>query len=135
MTTKETNFQAESKKSGDEFENKVLTLLKSEKDIDTIERDYYVEGTGCEVDFFIRGKRQNRFIECKGGNAGGSKRPGAERTDNVKKAIASGALIKAVHPEAYYVIYFSAQPKNGNYSHQMIQTALEAGFVDEVRYV
>ena len=73
--------------------------------------------------------------EAKGGNPGGKKRPGAQRTDNVKKAICNGALLKAVNPNARYVIYFSARPKEGNSSDEMIKTALSAGYVDEVRYI
>ena len=133
--TKEANFQAESKKSGDEFEDKVLDIIKKETGVSLIERDYVVEGIGVEVDFFVKGKRINKYIECKGGNPGGAKRPGAERTDNVKKAIANGALLKAVAPDAYYIVYFSAKPKNGNSSHLMIQTALLAGYIDEVHYI
>lgn len=135
MTTKEANFQAESKKSGDDFEDKVYKILKGETGVSLIEKNYTVEGIGVEVDFFVKGKRQNKYVECKGGNAGNGKRPGAERTDNVKKAIANGALLKAVAPDAYYIVYFSAKPKNGNYADQMIQTALFAGYIDEVHYL
>ena len=74
------------------------------------------------------------FKEAKGGQKGFKKRPGAKRTDNVKKAIANAALIKSKHPQIYYVIYFSSMPKSGSYSDEMINTALENKIVDEVRY-
>ena len=75
------------------------------------------------------------YGEAKGGRSGGKKRPGAERTDNVKKAICNGALLKFKNPECKYVIYFSAPPKPGSSSDEMIRTALAAGYVDEVRYL
>jgi hypothetical protein len=75
------------------------------------------------------------LVECKGGYNGPKKRPGAKRTDNVKKSIANAALIKAEQPDCYYVIYFSAKPKVGSYSEKMIDTALKHKIVDEVRYL
>ncbi len=74
-------------------------------------------------------------MEAKGGRSGGKKRPGAQRTDNVKKAVCNGALLKFYKPDAYYVIYFSAKPKENSYSHNMIHTAIQAGYVDEVRFL
>ena len=59
----------------------------------------------------------------------------AKRTDSVKKAIANGALLKAVKPDAYYVVYFSSKPKPGGSSDQMITTALNHKIIDEVRYI
>lgn len=134
-TTKETNFQAESKKVGNSFEDKVYKTIKKQTGVTLIEKDYTVPGIGIEVDFFVKGNRQNQYIECKGGEAGAGKRPGAERTDNVKKAIANGALLKAVAPDAHYVVYFSAKPKSGKSAELMIQTALFAGYIDEVHYL
>ena len=128
------NFQAESFKSGNEFEELVKTVITSEEYI-SIERDYYIEGVGCEVDYKIVYGNRTEYIECKGGFSGGNKRPGASRTDNVKKAVANGAVIKAVYPDYYYVVYFSAPPKEGNYADQMLNTALAHGIIDEVRYL
>jgi|TARA_R100000005_G_C4990223_1_gene197718 hypothetical protein len=129
-----TNFQSESKKSGDEFELIVEENLKS--------LGYEVTGTnvklndiGVNVDYIAERDGVIEYGEAKGGNPGGKKRPGAQRTDNVKKAICNGALLKAVNPNARYVIYFSARPKEGNSSDEMIKTALSAGYVDEVRYI
>lgn len=135
MTTKEANFQAESKKSGDTFENKVHKLIKNEEGTTSITKDYKVDGIGVEVDFFVESTIANKYIECKGGNEGPGKRPGAKRTDNVKKAIANGALLKATNPEAYYIVYFSSKPVPNTSAEEMINTALAAGFVDEVHYL
>ena len=128
------NFQSISKISGDEFQEIVKADLFSLGYLD-IYPDVEIDDTGCEVDFLAVGPDGSElFVECKGGYEGNKKRPGAKRTDNVKKAIANAALIKAVQPNAYYVIYFSNRPKVGSYSAKMIDTAIKYGIVDEVRY-
>lgn len=129
----EYNFQSESKRSGDEFENLVLQDLKN-RGFENISKNIYMPKTGCEVDFLAYGER-NEYVESKGGKDEGKKRPGAQRTDNVKKAIANGALIKAKYPDIYYVVYFSAKPITGSYSHEMIEVALCNKIIDEVRYL
>jgi hypothetical protein len=126
------SFQAESKKVGDEFEALVYQDLQR-RGFDVIDKDFYLAGTGCEVDFRAHGERFE-YVECKGGNEGVGKRPGAKRTDNVKKAIANGALIKSIH-DLYYVVYFSAKADVGSYSDEMIKTALKYKIIDEVRYL
>lgn len=129
------NFQSESKHSGDEFENLVENDLKLNGFI-IVEKNRHIKGTGCEVDFVVLNSMLKiEYIEAKGGKNGPKKRPGAKRTDNVKKAIANAALIKSVHSSTYYVVYFSAKPKKNSYSEEMIQTALDNGIVDEVRYI
>lgn len=125
------NFQSESKKSGDEFELIVLKDLK-ERGFSNIKTNVHMAGTGCEVDFLADEKE---YVESKGGKDDLGKRPGAQRTDNVKKAIANGALIKAKYPNIYYVVYFSAKPITGSYSAEMIDTALCYGIINEVRYL
>jgi hypothetical protein len=125
------NFQSESKKSGDQFELIVLDDLK-QRGFNSIRTNVYIDGTGCEVDFIADNKE---YVESKGGRDSDGKRPGAQRTDNVKKAIANGALIKAKYPETYYVVYFSAKPITGSSSAQMIDTALCHKIIDEVRYL
>jgi len=130
-----TNFQAESKKSGDEFEAIVEKDLRS-RGFTKIVKNFYVPLTGCEVDFLAETEAgEVEYVESKGGNAGEKKRPGAKRTDNVKKAIANAALIKARYPDIKYVIYFSAHQDPRTYSDEMIKTAIEFGLVDEVRYM
>jgi hypothetical protein len=124
-------FQGESKRSGDVFESIVKQDLK-ERGFKTITENVLMIGTGCEVDFVADNKE---YVEAKGGKGGVGKRPGAKRTDNVKKAIANAALIKCKYPEIYYVVYFSAKPDPGSYSEQMISTALDFNLLDEVRYI
>lgn len=129
----ESSFQSESKKSGDEFENFVLKDLQS-RGFSNIDKNIYMPGTGCEVDFIAYGER-DEYVESKGGKEDGKKRPGAQRTDNVKKAIANGSLIKLKYPEIYYVVYFSAKPLTGSYSDEMIKLALCNKIINEVRYL
>jgi hypothetical protein len=127
------NFQSESKKTGDEFEELVYTDLVS-RGFTFIDRNYCFEDAGCEVDFRAHSDTLFEFVEAKGGNSGEGKRPGAQRTDNVKKAIANGALIKSYNT-LYYVVYFSAKPDPGSYSDKMINLALRNKIIDEVRYL
>jgi hypothetical protein len=128
-----TNFQSQSKKSGDAFEELVYADLVSRGFVD-IDRNYCFEDAGCEVDFRAHSDTGFEYVEAKGGAAGEGKRPGAQRTDNVKKAIANGALIKTYNT-LYYVVYFSAKPEPGSYSDKMISLALKNKIIDEVRYL
>ena len=124
------SFQSESKKSGDDFEGLVLQDLNDLGFID-VEKNVFIPGAGIEIDFYANEK----YVEAMGGYEGDKKRPGAKRTDSVKKAIANGALLKAVKPEAYYIVYFSSKPRPGGSSDQMISTALSSKIIDEVRYI
>lgn len=128
-----TNFQSESKKSGDDFELLVLYDLHT-RGFTNIEKNVYMPHTGCEVDFVAKGERFE-YIECKGGKQGDNKRPGAKRTDNVKKAIANGSLMKKIYETMYYVVYFSDTPETDSYSDEMLKIALKHKIIDEVRYL
>jgi len=134
MTTTLLNFQAESTASGDEFEKLVLEDLL-EKGYTIISTNTRIPDIGINVDVIAERNGVIEYIEDKGGKPGKGKRPGAQRTDNVKKAICNGALLKTKYPNSCYVIYFSAQPKSGNSSEEMLNTAVESGFVDEIRYL
>lgn len=128
-------FQAESKRSGNLFEGMVLEDL-SRSGIKKIDKHVVLKDVGVEADFAYKDIAGRQFyIEAKGGESRGNKRPGARRTDNVKKAIANGALIKAAYPDVQFVVYFSELPKFNSSSHKMIKNAIKAGFVDAVRYL
>ena len=127
------NFQSQSKKSGDAFEELVYADLVN-RGFSPIDRNYCFEDAGCEVDFRAHSDIQTEYVEAKGGEIGEGKRPGAQRTDNVKKAIANGALIKTYNT-LKYVVYFSAKPEPGSYSDNMIKVALKNKIIDEVRYL
>lgn len=127
------NFQSESKKSGDKFEDLVYQDLLS-RGHRQIDKNVYMPNSGCEVDFVAHGDRFE-YVECKGGLEGDKKRPGAKRTDNVKKAVANGSLMKKIYESMYYVVYFSDTPEPGSYSDEMIKIAIKYGIIDEVRYL
>ena len=128
------NFQAESTISGDDFEDKVYADLAmfGYKDI---QRHIVIPEVGVEADFAFVHNSQQVYVEAKGGFQGQGKRPGAKRTDNVKKAIANAALVKSEFPDVKYRIYFSDTPIYVKSSHKMIKTAIKAGFVDQVIYL
>lgn len=125
-----TSFQSDSKKSGDAFEDIVMSELGI-NGYEIIRKNVYIPEAGVEVDFMA----DEHFIEAKGGNDGNKKRPGAKRTDSVKKAIANGALIKAVKPDAHYKVYFSSRPKPGSSSDVMLQVAQKYNIIDDVIYI
>jgi hypothetical protein len=128
-----TNFQSQSKKSGDAFEELVYADLVN-RGFTNIDRNYCFEIAGCEVDFRAHSDFGFEYVEAKGGDVGEGKRPGAQRTDNVKKAIANGALIKTYNT-LKYIVYFSAKPEPESYSDNMIKIALKNKIIDEVRYL
>lgn len=123
-----------SKQIGDDFEMSVLKDLE-QRGFNLISRNVHMKGTGCEVDFLARNDSKTWHVEAKGGKPGTGKRPGAKRTDNVKKAVANAALIKAVYKDVYFVVYFSSRPKLKTYSREMIDTARAANLFDEVIYL
>lgn len=128
------NFQAESKKSGNDFEDMVLEDLQRSGHTE-IKKHIILKDLGVEVDFAYETNYSKVYVEAKGGERGEKKRPGAKRTDNVKKAIANGALIKATYPDIQYIVYFSDLPKFGSASHKMMKGAVKAGFVDSFKYL
>ena len=130
MKSNKSYFQAESTKSGGEFETDVYNDLIIRK-YPYIQKNVFLPDVGIEIDFVS----DNTYIEAKGGKSGGNKRPGAKRTDNVKKAIANGALLKAIYPDAHYIVYFSEKPDPGLSAEIMIRVALTHKIIDEVRYI
>ena len=128
------NFQSESRKTGIQFEDLVEEHLKDSRK-KVLHKAFKFDSIGIDVDFVATDGLITEYIEAKGGLSGDKKRPGAQRTDSVKKAIANGALLKSVNPDAYFVIYFSARPKPGSSSDMMLQNALNAGYVDDIRYL
>ena len=136
-STIDINFQAESSKSGNEFEQAVVSELC---DIYNVSSDEIMEKVvlpqiGIELDYLVLTDDGLEAGEAKGGRPGPGKRPGAMRTDNVKKAIANGALLQQFLPGLKYVVYFSSPPKENSASDMMLRTALEAGFISEVCYL
>ena len=81
------NFNSPNKKTGDNFENDVVLHLQ-ENNCTDIQTNITIKDLGIEVDISYKENEKLVFAECKGGKSG------AERTDNVKKALASTPLIK-----------------------------------------
>jgi hypothetical protein len=129
-----TNFQSESKKTGKEFETLVKNHL-TDIGYTIIPKSTKIVEIGVDVDYIAEKNGIIEYGEAKGGKQGTKKRPGAKRTDNVKKAICNGALLKFIDPSIKYVVYFSDYPKKDSSSDHMIKTALAANFIDEVRYL
>ena len=128
------NFQSQSKKSGDAFEELVYADLAN-RGFGPIDRNYCFENVGCEVDFRAHSNTTFEFVEAKGGLSGEGKRPGAQRTDNVKKAIASGALYKGMYSSSTFVAYFSFPPNENSDSETSISVALNKKYFDDVVYI
>ena len=142
---KNLNFNADCRQDGREFENVVIAheILKNNSRV--VSRDLPIPECGIEMDIVIDVPLQDKsgkhiktlrkYAQAKGGKPGEGKRPGAKRTDNVKKAIADGFLLKATNPDLWYTVYFSEEPKEGSYSEAMINTAISVGVIDEVCYI
>ena len=128
------NFQAESTISGDDFEDKVLADLV-QFGYKNIKKNVIIPEVGVEADFAFMHRDRQVYVEAKGGYRGKGKRPGAKRTDNVKKAIANAALVKSYYPDVKYIVYFSDLPNHGKASHKMLKAAVRAGFVDQIIYL
>ena len=142
---KSIDFQKPNTKLGKDYEKKVKKdLIKRGytdiiSDISTI--IYFRGNRVCSVDFLATNTEGvTEYIEAKGGvtgriNSQNKQDSGARRTDNVKKALWNGRLVKRIIPNSIYIVYFSQFPKPGSPSDLMIQAALEFGDLDEVRYL
>lgn len=69
------------------------------------------------------------WFEYKGSIQG--HRPGLRRTDTLKKAIANGALLRAIPDAAPYVVITSHLPEAGSGA-AMLRNALELGYLADV---
>jgi hypothetical protein len=126
----DTNFQARSSKDGFSYEDVVFNHLLTITD--SIRSKVRLPEIGIEADFAYTLDGVQYYVEAKGGR---QSRPGAQRTDNVKKALVNGFLIHHWKPDARFVVYFSARPQEGLSSSRMIEAALESNSLHEVRYL
>lgn len=127
---------------GKEYEDLVILHEVSNNGAKVVARDILIPGSGVEMDIVydvpLPDKSNNsirKYAQVKGGKPGPRKKPGAQRTDSVKKAIADGILLKIVEPQSWYTVYFSERPKPGSYSEAMINSASGVGIIDEVCYL
>lgn len=140
---KKTNFSCT--QDGIDFENSVIAHELSTHGSELVARNVPMPEIGIEVDMVLKvpvyGKGGDpcghitKYVQAKGGRDGLRKKPGAKRTDSVKKGIADGALFKAFEPDGWYTLYFSHAPATGSASEAMISVALESGIINEVRYI
>jgi len=86
-------FQAASSEQGEMFHSQCLVALKY-AGFDIEKSRYRVASVGIEVDIVASNKHGiTMFFECKGSiRKSGNDRPGLERTDSIKKAIANAYL-------------------------------------------
>lgn len=139
------NFNANCRYDGLEFENAVIAHEILKNDAHVVCRDLYIPQCGIEVDIVLDVPLKDKsgtytqtlrkYIQVKGGKPGKRKRPGARRTDNVKKALADGFLFKTANPDHWFTLYFSEEPKNGSYSEAMLNTAVSSGIINEICYI
>jgi Holliday junction resolvase-like predicted endonuclease len=122
------NFNSPNKKTGDNFEDDVVSLLQ-ENGCTGIQNNLIIKDLGIEVDVCYIEDGKLVFGECKGG------KDGAERTDNVKKAVASAPLIKKKYPNSIFNLFFSKPPKKNSSSDNMLKKYMEYGYVDNIVYV
>tara|TARA_Y100001963_G_scaffold21836_1_gene28316 strand:- start:2222 stop:2650 length:429 start_codon:yes stop_codon:yes gene_type:complete len=127
------NFNSNNASKGKKYEELV--------ELDLLNRGYLLSNgskkiydAGISVDYIASKGDIIEYGEAKGGLTLDSN-TGARRTDNVKKAIANGALLKATTIDARYVVYFSNYPLPNSASERMLQTAVISGLIDEIRYL
>lgn len=139
------NFNANCRQDGYEYENVVIAHETLNNNSTVVARNLLIPECGIEMDMVLDVPLQDhsgkyvqslrKYAQAKGGKPGEGKKPGARRTDNVKKAIADGFLLKTVIPNSWYTVYFSEKPKQGSNSDAMINSAVMSGVIDEVCYI
>jgi len=122
-----TPFQTRSTSSGDRFENECVDLLAS-AGATIVDRKAVHPHALVEIDITVAYNHKTILIECKGGE---QNRPGAQRTDNVLKAIGSGAILKAAGVTDQYLVLFSSAPHEGRRPETWLRLAKTTGTLDD----
>ena len=131
-STSPTNgFQSSSSMQGTAFENHVARTLIAEG-YTIVYRAWTHPEAKVEIDFVVtrQGLEDVWFVEAKGSWL--SDRNGLERTDTLKKAIASAFIIGAVDPSPKFVIAASHLPKAGSAGDTWLRIAIDRGVIDAV---
>lgn len=111
------NFQARSAHSGRRFEDECVNLLQAVGW--SIHKRKHVDKTGVEIDITASTPAGTLvFIECKGGE---QDRPGAQRTDNVLKALGNALILHSDGLCVPYVVLYSAGPLPGTASQRWLR--------------
>ena len=122
------SFQASAGIQGRQFAEQCDTLL-THLGFELLGRRVLVE-VGVEIDQeAVSPSGAAVWFEYKGSIQG--HRPGLRRTDTLKKAIANGALLRALPDAAPYVVITSHLPEAGSGA-AMLRSALELGYLADV---
>jgi len=122
------SFQASAGIQGRQFAEQCDTLL-THLGFELLGRRVLAE-VGVEIDqAAVSPTGATVWFEYKGSIQG--HRPGLRRTDTLKKAIANGALLRAVPEAAPYVVITSHLPEAGSGA-AMLRNALELGYLADV---
>lgn len=119
--------QAAAGRQGAEFEKAVEILLLCQNW--TIQERHWREPTiNVEIDFVATDPSgETWWIECKGSWESPTVN-GLERTDTLKKAIGSAALLRLLDERKRYMVITSHLPRVGTAGEQWLQRAFEAYF-------
>lgn len=130
MTDDLSRRQAAASRQGAAFEQAVMTMLQIEG-WQIVARRWRHPEVDVEIDLVaIDPHGQTWWIECKG--SWESTRNGLERTDTVKKAIGSAAILILVDDRLPYMLITSHLPVIGSSGDKWMRRAVECYF-DEVR--
>lgn len=122
------SFQSASTAQGQVFASQCDFLLES-NGFSLADR-FVVSEVGVEIDRVATSRRGlSYWFEYKGSIQGS--RPGLRRTDTVKKAVANGALLKAVPAARPYIVLTSHLPQTGS-GRAMLDVALDLGYLSDV---
>ncbi|HEX5616312.1 MAG TPA: hypothetical protein VFZ83_14255, partial [Acidimicrobiia bacterium] len=123
-----TSFQSSANLQGRQFSEQCDLLLRGmgfRLDGRALLRDF-----GVEIDQVATSPGgATIWFEYKGSVQG--TRPGLIRTDTLKKAIANGALLRAIAEHPPYIVLTSHKPTTGAGA-AMLRTALELGYLTDV---
>lgn len=122
------DFQAAANWQGKQFDVICRWLLRH-NGIKVDDRPFVVPELGVEIDAEVRMGDTTLWVEFKGSYQG--ERPGLMRTDTVKKAITTGALL-ATGEYPPYVILASHLPVIGSSGDRMLEVARSVGYVADV---
>lgn len=123
------DFQSRNRSDGTRFEEACKSMLEK-LGCEIVDRNFAIEEIGIEVDFVVRvPSGMEMWVECKGGDMTGQ-RVGAERTDNVKKALCNALLANKLEGSPAFVLLVSAKPSPGSKAKRanaMIAAAIKYG--------
>ena len=123
-----TSFQSSSSLQGRQFADQCDLLLEGLGF--ALQGRLLIRDLGVEIDRVAASPRSRAvWFEYKGSVQG--TRPGLRRTDTLKKAVANGALLRAIRGHPPYIVLTSHKPTTGAGA-AMLETAIRLGYLDDV---